>query len=188
MKFLNSCNSGEANFNYGSKHSLLRLKSIISAGLLRVGGRLRRSLMEFNTKHPIIHSPDAHITRLIVEDNHVRMGHSGMAHTCTSIQQHYWIIKWTAAVRKILWKCLLCSRRNAHVGKQLMADLPEGKGTPCKPLFFHADLLSPLYVRQGRSTVKRFGCIFTCRAMRATQLEAGFSLTTNGLLMLYVDL
>ena len=69
-----------------------------------------------------------------------------------------------------------------------MADLPEGKGTPCKPLFFHADLLGPLYVRQGRSAVKRFGCIFTCLAMRATQLEASFSLTTNGLLMLYVDL
>ena len=91
-------------------------------------------------------------------------------------------------MRKILWKCLLCSRRNAHVGKQLMADLPEGKGTPCKPLFFHAGLLGPFYVRQGRSTVKRFGCIFTCLAMRATQLEAGFSSTTNDLLMFYVDL
>ena len=69
-----------------------------------------------------------------------------------------------------------------------MADLPEGKGTLCKPLFFHADMLGPLHVRQGRSTVKRFGCIFTCLAMRATQLEAVFFLTSNGLLMLYVDL
>ena len=93
MKFLSRCNSGNANVNCGSKHSLLRLKPIISAGLLRVGGRLRRSSMEFNAKHPIILPPDAHITRSIVEDHHVRMGHSGMTHTWTSIRQHYWIKK-----------------------------------------------------------------------------------------------
>ena len=182
MKFLSSCNSGDANLNCGSKHSLLRLKPIISAGLLRVGGRLRRSSMEFNAKHPIILPPDAHITRLIVENHHVRMGHSGMAHTWTSIRQHYWIIKGAAAVRKIFGKCLLCSRRNARVGKQLMADLPEGRVTPCNPPFFHAgvDFFGPMYVRQGRSTVKRYGCVFTCLAMRAIHLEVGFSLTTDG--------
>ena len=34
----------------------------------------------------------------------------------------------------------------------------------------------PMYVRQGRSTVKRYGCVFTCLAMRAIH----FSLTTDG--------
>ena len=81
MKFLSSCNSGDVNLNCGSKHSLLRLKPIISAGLLRVGARLRGSSMEFNSKHSIILLPDAHITRLIVEDHHVRMEHFRMAHT-----------------------------------------------------------------------------------------------------------
>ena len=84
------------------KTSLLRLKPTFSAGLLCVGGRLRRSSEEFDIKDPVILPPDAHVTRLIVEDFHVRMGHSGMARTWTLIRQRYWIIKGAAAVRKIL--------------------------------------------------------------------------------------
>ena len=127
------------------KTSLLRLKPTISAGLLRVG---RRSSEEFDIKHPVILPPDIHVTRLIVEDFHVRMGHSGMAHTWTSIHQQYWIINGAAAVRKILGKCLFCSRRNAHLGQQLMADLPEGRVLSSNPLFFHAgvDYFGPILV------------------------------------------
>ena len=163
------------------KTSLLRLKPIFSAGLLRVGGRLRRSSEEFDIKHPVILPPDAHVTRLIVEDFHVRMGHSGMAHTWTSIRQRYWIIKGAAAVRKILGKCLFCSRRNARLGQQLMADLPEGRVLSSNPLFFHAgvDYFGPILVRQGRCTVKRYGCVFTCLATRAVHLEIGYSLATD---------
>ena len=111
--------------------------------------------MEFNKKNPIIHPPVAHITRLFDEDYHIRLGHYGMAHTWTSVRQHCWIIKGAVALCKILGKCLLRSCRNAHVGKQLMANLAEGRVTPCNPPFFQAEVefFGLLYVGQGRSTL-----------------------------------
>jgi len=51
------------------------------ARLLRVGGRLRRSSVDFDAKHLIILPASALITRLIMEDHYKRMGHSGIAHT-----------------------------------------------------------------------------------------------------------
>jgi len=42
------------------------------------------------------------------------------------------------------------------------------------------DYSGPLYVRQGRSTEKRYGCIFTCLSMRAVHLEVSHSLSSDG--------
>ena len=38
----------------------------------------------------------------------------------------------------------------------------------------------PLYVRQGRSNVKCYGCLFTCLFVRAVHIEVVHSLDTNG--------
>jgi len=105
--------------------SKAHLRPFMLAGLLQIGGRLRCSSVDFDTKHPIILPASAYVTRLVVKDHHKKMGHSRMAHTWTSIGQRFWIIRGAITVCKILGKCLLCSRRNASLGKQLMADLPE---------------------------------------------------------------
>ena len=38
----------------------------------------------------------------------------------------------------------------------------------------------PLYVSQGRSNVKCYGCLFTCLFVRAVHIEVVHSLDTNG--------
>ena len=123
------------------KTSLLRLKPTYSAGLLRVGGRLRRSSEEFDIKHPVILPPDAHVTRLIVEDFHVRMGHSGMAHIWTSIRQRYWIIKGAAAVRKILGKCLFVAAEMLVLANSLWQICQKGEFYPVTLYFFMRELI-----------------------------------------------
>jgi len=87
---------------------------------------LKNADEEFDVKHPIILPSSHHVTRLLIEDHHQVMGYSGMAITWTSLRQQYWVIRGAATVRKVLGKCLFCRKRNASVGKQLMADLPEG--------------------------------------------------------------
>ena len=76
---------------------------------------------------------------------------------------------------------MTCRKRDAKIGSQLMADLPEDRLTPDKPPFTYVgvDYFGPLYVRQGRSQVKRYGCVFTCLAIRAIHVEIAHSLDTS---------
>ena len=65
-----------------------------------------------------------------------------------------------------------------------MADLPEDLITPGKPPFSYVgiDFFGALYVKRGRSEVKRYGCIFTCLSIRAIHIEITNSLDTSSFL------
>ena len=54
-----------------------------------------------------------------------------------------------------------------------MADLPSQRVQSGNPPFTNVglDCFGPFSIKQGRSQVKRFGCIFTCLACRAVHLE-----------------
>ena len=58
--------------------------------------------------------------------------------------------------------------------------------SPCS-LTFGIDFFGLLYVKQGRSTVKHYGCLFSCLAMRTTHIEVTKSLEMDWLLMLFAD-
>ena len=62
-----------------------------------------------------------------------------------------------------------------------MADLPSGRLTLDRPpfTFVGIDYFSPFLVRLKRSSVKRYGCLFTCLASRAVHIEISHSLDTN---------
>ena len=62
-----------------------------------------------------------------------------------------------------------------------MADLPVERCTPGPVAFTHVgvDLFGHFYVVRGRSTVKRYGCIFTCFSTRAIHIEVLESLETD---------
>ena len=68
-----------------------------------------------------------------------------------------------------------------------MADLPSGRVTSDNPPFHHTgvDYFGPFLVKQGRSTVKRYGCIFTCLAVRAVHIEMSYSLSTDAFINVY---
>ena len=62
-----------------------------------------------------------------------------------------------------------------------MADLAKERLTSGDPPFTNVgvDYFGPFYVRQGRSNVKRFGCLFTCLVVRAVHIEVVNSLDTD---------
>ena len=160
---------------------LLKLNPVLVDGILRVGGRLSQSPLAFSRKHPIILPCDRHVTHLIIEDQRQRTGHCGMANTWTQLRQTYWIVKGAATVRKVLGKCVFCRRRNAKLSLQVMSDLPAERLTRNKPPFYFTgvDFFGPFTVRQARSYVKRYGCIFICLASRAVHLEVVHALTVD---------
>ena len=62
-----------------------------------------------------------------------------------------------------------------------MSDLPHHRVNAPEHAFTHVglDYFGPFDVKQGRSKVKRYGCIFTCLASRAVHLEVANSLDTD---------
>ena len=62
-----------------------------------------------------------------------------------------------------------------------MAKLPEERISPHEPPFMYVgvDYFGPIEVKQRRSRVKRWGCLFACLTVRAIHVEAAHSLNTD---------
>ena len=165
--------------------SLRRLRPMLVDGILRVDGRLNNMQASFDIRHPII-LPRRHvITRLIVRHLHLCEGHVGAAHLLAKVREKYWIPHGAAVVKEVLSACMVCRRKNATIGQQLMAPLPVERVNPSWHAFAETgvDYFGPFNVRQGRSLVKRYGCIFSCLQTRAVHLEVAHSLDTQAFLM-----
>nr|XP_039264588.1 uncharacterized protein LOC120340408 [Styela clava] len=122
----------------------------------------------------------------VAKDNvkSVQEGHSGTLHVLAVIRERYWIIHGQSTVRSYLRKCLKCRMQRAKVGKQVMAPLPASRVTPGHPAYTWTgiDYMGPVLIKQGRSTIKRYVCVFTCMSSRAVHLEVSHSLETNSFL------
>ncbi|XP_030845109.1 uncharacterized protein LOC115925437 [Strongylocentrotus purpuratus] len=153
-------------------------------GLICVGGRLHNAPLEEQTKHPVILPSKHHVVQLLVRHYHIMCGHSGKEYVLSLLRQRFWIIRGRLAVRHVLHKCFTCKRQRAKPVEQKMADLPADRVVPEKPPFSNVgvDCFGPYMVRQGRSSVKRYGCIFTCLVIRAIHIEVLHSLETDSFL------
>ncbi|XP_068716993.1 uncharacterized protein [Montipora capricornis] len=139
---------------------IFKLDPQLMDGLLRVGGRLEKAPVKLDAKHPIILPASHHVVRLIIRFYHNASGHSGTEHVLSMIRERFWIVKGRAAVKRTLRDCFSCRKRQAPVGEQKMANLPQDRVTPNKPPFTYVGV--DFWVRRGRSQAKRYGVIFTC--------------------------
>ena len=163
---------------------IYRLDPIVGDdGVLRVGGRLEAAPVDTGSKHPAILPKDNHVGMLIVRDAHeVQSRHSGSEHVLSLIRQQYWIVNGRTLVKRVLRQCVPCRRLKGKPCSQRMADLPADRLCPGKPPFTSVgiDCFGPFYVKRGpRSREKRYGCLFTCLAIRAIQLVVLHSLEAD---------
>ena len=65
-----------------------------------------------------------------------------------------------------------------------MVDLPCDRVTPNKPPFSSVgiDYFGPFEMKQRRSRVKRYGCLFTCLAMQTVHIEVAHTLNTDSMI------
>lgn len=69
-------------------HSLLKLAPFVDAdGMLRVGGRLKNSLLDSDGQHPIILPRDSVLSRLLISDVHDRTLHGGTQIVLATLRQ-----------------------------------------------------------------------------------------------------
>ncbi|GAA48675.1 hypothetical protein CLF_101899 [Clonorchis sinensis] len=148
--------------NVNSTNSLRKLSPILLEGLIRVGGRLQNSGLSQSRKHPIILPSQQPVTHCLIKHYHELEGHMGISQAIAIMRQKFWVVKGTAAVKRLVHRCLSCKARSMKPAEQLMAPLP-----PCRlgPDYAFAttdvDYFGPFFVRDGRESRKRYGCSFS---------------------------
>ncbi|XP_012543611.2 uncharacterized protein LOC105841045 [Monomorium pharaonis] len=156
-------------------------------GLLRVGGRLRKSKASFGTRHPIILPSNNRVTDLIIRETHHRTYHAGIQATLYALRARFWILNGKDQVRRIVRRCVDCIRQRPKPLHGRMADLPESRVNEA-PAFLHTgvDYFGPIFIKEkklrNRARVKAYGCLFICMATKAVHIEIASDLTTDGFL------
>lgn len=149
-------------------------------GIIRVGGRLDKAIVSYETKHPAL-LPTANWISLLITRHMHQFGHPGVAATTAKIRQQYWILKANKLRKSVKTRCVFCKEIAHKAEEQLMADLPDVRLAPHTPPFYYTscDYFGPYNVKVGRNKqMKHYGVIFTCLNTRAVHLELAVELST----------
>ena len=170
---------------HSKKHPLSSLDPFLDEdGLLRVGGRLRKSSEEFGIKHPLILPKKAHLSLLIIRQAHEEVSHQGRNMTVNHIRSKgFWIVGCRRLVSTVIKACVTCAKHRGPLCGQKMGNLPEDRVEPAPPFTYCGlDCFGPFIVRDGRKEMKRYGLILTCLASRAIHIEVLDDMTTDAFL------
>ena len=159
---------------------LAALSPVLHQGVIIVGGRLRHACIAELSKSPPIIPHDHKVAMLIMREIH-NGAHLGTAWVPSKLRQKYWIVNARNLIKCVKRQCVTCKRLYATPMTQKMADLPQERCQSGKPPFTYVgvDLCGPFHVKRGRSTVKRYGCLYTCFTTRAIHVEKLDSLETD---------
>ena len=73
-------------------------------------GRLVNSDLESETRRPVILPRQHRFTRLVIEECHQRVHHSGVRATLAELRSRYWVPRGRQVVKRILSECVTCRR------------------------------------------------------------------------------
>lgn len=165
-------------------HKMYQLDPILVDGLLRVGGRLRKSSVSLEVKHPVILPKDSIVSQLILDHCHKKTQHQGRGQTLNELRANgYWIIGASHVVAKHIKCCVTCRKVRGLTEVQRMADLPADRVEPSPPFSYSGiDCFGPFFTKQGRKEFKRYGLLFTCLSSRAIHIKMLEDLTTDSFL------
>lgn len=166
-----------------NKHNRLRqLNAFLDKNsILRVGGRLSKSALHHDVKHPAILPKKSHVSALLVKHYHERVHHQGRGVTMNELRANgIWILGCGNVVSSHIYKCVKCRRYRRTTEVQHMADLPEERTETTPPFTYCGlDCFGPFIVKEGRKELKRYGLLFTCLCSRAVHIETLDDLTTD---------
>ena len=97
-------------------------------GIIRVCGRLRRSGISNNCKHPVILRKKSKVTDLTAQWYHYNTAHSGKEMTLNEIScRGFLVISGSSVVKSAISKCVTCHKLRGRIREQMMADLPKDR-------------------------------------------------------------
>lgn len=155
---------------------------IDESGVLRHRGRIDAATdVAHDVKRPII-LPRRHIaTEKIINHYHRQLKHANHETVINELRQRFVVAGLRSALREIRAKCQECKIAAAKPAPPQMGDLPPARLSHSTKAFEFVgmDYFGPLNVKVGRSTVKRYGVLFTCLTVRAVHIEVANSLDTD---------
>ena len=150
-------------------------------GILKVGGRLKRSMLDINKVHPVILPKTNLITEAIVTWCLENVAHSGRSMTVNNLVKNgLWVISANSVVQRKIFRCITCRKLRGAFEFQEMADLPKDRCIEAPP-FIHCgvDMFAPFVIRERRSYLKRYCALFTCFASKAVHIEVANVMDTD---------
>lgn len=157
------------------------------SGILRVGGRLARSGLEFEHKHPALLPRKSRLTYLIIEAIHRENCHAGVNTMQYLLTQQFWILSSKQAIRHCLSKCIQCYKTKPVPLEPFMSDLPATRVNQAKPFsVVGTDYGGPFRIKlakhRGAKIGKAYLCLFVCLSTKAVHLETVSDLSTDAFL------
>ena len=90
-------------------------------GVIRVGGRVDKAQVSYETKHPIL-LPNKHWTSYLITRQMHQFGHCRIAATAAKTKQKFWILCVHDLAKKIKFRCVFWREMELKAGTQVMAD------------------------------------------------------------------
>ncbi|XP_015119443.1 uncharacterized protein LOC107042773 [Diachasma alloeum] len=167
---------------------LFRLVPFLDAdGVMRLTGRLHKSALEVDFKHPGILSSDSRFTELVLRQAHHGSYHGGVQLMLATLKRRYWILGGRRVVKALIYRCVTCARFRGVAAKQLMGQLPRRRITSAR-LFLHCGidyagpLMLPKWRGRGAKTYKGFMVVFVCFTTSAVHIELATDYSTEAFL------
>lgn len=153
-------------------------------GVVRVGGRLSRSGLEFSHKHPALLPRHSRFTYMIIEAIHKENCHPGLGTTQYLLMQLFWVFSSKRAIRHCLSKCVSCYKTNPKLLEPFMSDLPASRVNQVKPFsIVGVDYAGPFQIKLGKHRGAKIGkaylCLFVCFSTKAVHLEVVSELSSE---------
>lgn len=171
------------------RSKLLPLSPFLDDGLLRVGGRLARSTLAYEVKHPLILPSNSQLAQLVFHHEHLQNHHLGAQSLLAIVRRTYWVPQGRNLARNTVWKCVPCFKFNPKRGllQQIMGQLPPQRTEPVHPFYITGvDYGGPITLVQrrgpGSPTTKGHIAMFVCFVTRAVHIEAVSKLSTKAFL------
>ena len=117
---------------------------------------------------------------------HLKSGHNAAAYVIYELRRRFYIVGQERTVKHLIKTyCMGCRNRRAAPSSQIMSPLPRARVEGGQRLFtvVGTDFMGPILTKCQRNSLKRYCCIFTCLASRATHLEIAYDLTTGSFRM-----
>ncbi|XP_043063808.1 uncharacterized protein LOC122319973 [Drosophila ficusphila] len=175
------------NKQVASNSKLSSLHPILDdSGLIRVGGRLQNSLLDYDARHPILLPKNHPVTQAIVAQFHHKFLHAGPQSLLAALRQRFWPIGGRKIVAAIVNKCIRCFRLKPRMMEHIMAPLPASRVQPSRPFTTTGiDICGPFFSKsevRNRPPAKCYVAVFICFATKASHLELVEDLSTASFL------